>query len=64
MMVGKIFAISISARAPGERRDFTQQELYDELLTADESVLLKLVNNRSTGSDLDRQKLQEKCGLA
>ena len=27
---------------------------------ADESKLLKLVNNRSTGSDLDRQKLQEK----
>ena len=51
--------------APGERRDFYQQELYDELLTlADESRLLKLVNNRSTGSDLDRQKLQEKCGLA
>jgi chromosome partition protein MukE len=47
--------------APGKRRIFTQQELYDELLTlADESRLLKLVNNRSTGSDLDRQKLQEK----
>lgn len=64
MMVGKILLLSLSQPgAPGERRDFTQQELYDELLTlADESVLLKLVNNRSTGSDLDRQKLQEKCG--
>lgn len=42
-------------------RDLTQQELYDELLTtADEAKLLKLVNNRSTGSDVDRQKLQEK----
>ncbi len=45
-------------------RDFTQQELYDELLTtADEAKLLKLVNNRSTGSDVDRQKLQEKYVL-
>lgn len=30
------------------------------LTLADEAKLLKLVNNRSTGSDVDRQKLQEK----
>ncbi len=36
--------------------------MYDELLTlADEArASAKLVNNRSTGSDVDRQKLQEK----
>ncbi|WP_025473589.1 chromosome partition protein MukE, partial [Yersinia pestis] len=40
---------------------FSQQELYEELLSlADESKLLKFVNQRSTGSDLDKQKLQEK----
>lgn len=62
MMVGKILLSLSQPGAPGKRRIFTQQELYDELLTlADESRLLKLVNNRSTGSDLDRQKLQEKC---
>lgn len=41
----------------------SQQELYEELLSlADESKLLKFVNQRSTGSDLDKQKLQEKSG--
>ncbi len=40
---------------------FTQQELYSELLPlADEAKLLKLVNIRSTGSDVARQKVQEK----
>jgi chromosome partition protein MukE len=40
---------------------FTSQELFEELLSlADESKLLKFVNQRSTGSDLDKQKLQEK----
>lgn len=40
---------------------FTAQELFEELLSlADESKLLKFVNQRSTGSDLDKQKLQEK----
>lgn len=40
---------------------FTIQEVYDELLNlADESKLLKAVNQRSSGSDLDKQKLAEK----
>lgn len=40
---------------------FTAQELFEELLSlADESKLLKFVNQRSTGTDLDKQKLQEK----
>lgn len=63
MMVGKILCyLYLSPERLANEGIFTQQELYDELLTlADESKLLKLVNNRSTGSDLDRQKLQEKC---
>ena len=62
MMVGKILCyLYLSPERLANEGIFTQQELYDELLTlADESKLLKLVNNRSTGSDLDRQKLQEK----
>ena len=62
MMVGKILCyLYLSPERLANEGIFTQQELYDELLTlADESRLLKLVNNRSTGSDLDRQKLQEK----
>ncbi|STY63652.1 Chromosome partition protein mukE [Mannheimia haemolytica] len=39
--------------------------MYEELLSlADESKLLKAVNPRSTGSDLDRAKLAEKVGGA
>ncbi|WP_299997403.1 chromosome partition protein MukE [uncultured Cedecea sp.] len=62
MMVGKILCyLYLSPERLANEGIFTQVELYDELLTlADESKLLKLVNNRSTGSDLDRQKLQEK----
>lgn len=65
MMVGKILCyLYLSPERPANEGIFTQQELYDELLTlADEAKLLKLVNNRSTGSDVDRQKLQEKCVL-
>lgn len=62
MMVGKILCyLYLSPERLANEGIFTQQELYDELLSlADESKLLKLVNQRSTGSDLDRQKLQEK----
>lgn len=62
MMVGKILCyLYLSPERLANEGIFTQVELYDELLTlADENKLLKLVNNRSTGSDLDRQKLQEK----
>ncbi len=58
MMVGKILCyLYLSPERLANEGIFTQQELYDELLSlADESKLLKLVNNRSTGSDLDRQK--------
>lgn len=39
--------------------------MYDELLNlADEGKLLKAVNQRSSGSDLDKQKLAEKVRAA
>lgn len=62
MMVGKILCyLYLSPERLAQEGIFTQQDLYEELLgLADESKLLKLVNQRSTGSDLDRQKLQEK----
>ncbi|MEI2265128.1 chromosome partition protein MukE [Erwinia sp. CGal63] len=62
MMVGKVLCwLYLSPERLANEGIFTQQELYDELLAlADEGKLLKLVNQRSTGSDLDRQKLQEK----
>ncbi len=62
MMVGKILCyLYLSPERLAHEGIFTQQELYDELLSlADENKLLKLVNQRSTGSDFDRQKLQEK----
>jgi len=62
MMVGKILCyLYLSPERLANEGIFTQQELYDELLSlADESKLLKLVNQRSTGSDVDRAKLQEK----
>ncbi|TCV98158.1 chromosome partition protein MukE [Biostraticola tofi] len=62
MMVGKILCyLYLSPERLAHEGIFSQQELYDELLTlADENKLLKLVNQRSTGSDLDKQKLQEK----
>ncbi|MFQ7388147.1 MAG: chromosome partition protein MukE [Escherichia sp.] len=54
MMVGKILCyLYLSPERLANEGIFTQQELYDELLTlADEAKLLKLVNNRSTGQTL------------
>ncbi|MFP1722317.1 chromosome partition protein MukE [Lonsdalea quercina] len=62
MMVGKILCyLYLSPERLAHEGIFSQQDLYDELMSlADENKLLKLVNQRSTGSDLDRQKLQEK----
>jgi len=62
MMVGKILCfLYLSPERLAHEGIFSQQELYDELLSlADESKLMKFVNQRSTGSDLDRQKLQDK----
>lgn len=62
MMVGKILCyLYLSPERLTNQGIFTSQELFEELLSlADESKLLKFVNQRSTGSDLDKQKLQEK----
>lgn len=62
MMVGKILCyLYLSPERTAHEGIFSHQELYDELLSpADENKLLKFVNQRSTGSDLDRQKLHEK----
>ncbi|WON78216.1 chromosome partition protein MukE [Serratia sp. UGAL515B_01] len=62
MMVGKILCyLYLSPERLAHEGIFSQQELYEELLSlADENKLLKFVNQRSTGSDLDRQKLHEK----
>ncbi|MFY3757975.1 chromosome partition protein MukE, partial [Escherichia coli] len=59
MMVGKILCyLYLSPERLAHEGIFSHQELYDELLSlADENKLLKFVNQRSTGSDLDRQKL-------
>ena len=62
MMVGKILCyLYLSPERLAQEGIFSGQELYEELIAlADESKLLKYVNQRSTGSDVDRQKLQGK----
>lgn len=62
MMVGKVLCyLYLSPERLAHEGIFTIQDLYEELMTlADENKLLKLVNQRSTGSDLDRQKLNDK----
>lgn len=66
MMVGKVLCyLYLSPERLAQEGIFTVSDLYDELLNlADETKLLKLVNNRSTGSDLDRKKLQEKVNTS
>lgn len=62
MLVGKVLCyLYLSPERLAHEGIFTLQELQEELMAlADESKLLKLVNQRSTGSDLDRQKLYDK----
>lgn len=62
MLVGKVLCyLYLSPERLAHEGIFSIQELYDELLSlADETKLLKLVNQRSTGSDLDHQKLYDK----
>lgn len=65
MMVGKILCyLYLSPERLANEGIFTQQELYDELLSlADESKLLKLVNNRSTGADPQPSEITGKSSL-
>lgn len=62
MLVGKVLCyLYLSPERLANQGIFSTAELYEELLLlADEAKLLKVVNNRSTGSDLDKQKLLEK----
>lgn len=62
MLVGKVLCfLYLSPERLAKEGVFTYQELFEELITlADEKKLLKLINWRATGSDLDKEKLQEK----
>ncbi len=62
MMVGKILCyLYLSPERLANAGIFSQEELYEELLSlSDESKLLRFINQRSTGSDIDRAKLAEK----
>lgn len=66
MLVGKVLCyLYLSPERLAQQGIFSAQEVYDELLNlADESKLLKAVNQRSSGSDLDKQKLAEKVRSA
>jgi chromosome partition protein MukE len=62
MLVGKVLCfLYLSPERLAHEGIFTNQELYDELLSlADEKKLMRLVTHRASGSDLDREKLFEK----
>ena len=62
MLVGKVLCfLYLSPERLAHEGIFTNQELYEELLAlADETKLMRLVTNRATGSDLDKEKLFEK----
>ncbi|MEG9489314.1 chromosome partition protein MukE [Mannheimia indoligenes] len=66
MLVGKVLCyLYLSPERLAQQGIFSYDDVYEELLNlADESKLLKAVNPRSTGSDLDRAKLMEKVGGA
>ncbi|MDG6896334.1 chromosome partition protein MukE [Volucribacter amazonae] len=66
MLVGKVLCyLYLSPERLAQQGIFTSQEVYDELLNlAEENKLLKVVNQRSAGSDLDKQKLAEKVRAA
>ncbi|MDP9501212.1 chromosome partition protein MukE [Bisgaard Taxon 45] len=66
MLVGKVLCyLYLSPERLAQQGIFSTQEVYDELLNlADEGKLLKAVNQRSSGSDLDKQKLAEKVRAA
>lgn len=66
MLVGKVLCyLYLSPERLAQQGIFSQDDVYEELLNlADETKLLKAVNPRSTGSDLDKAKLSEKMGGA
>lgn len=62
MLLGKVLCyLYLSPERLAQQGIFTTQEVFDELLQlCDNEKLLKVINPRSTGSDLDKQKLAEK----
>ncbi len=66
MLVGKVLCyLYLSPERLAQQGIFHYDDVYDELLNlADETKLLKAINPRSTGSDLDKAKLTEKVGGA
>ncbi|MBU2895410.1 chromosome partition protein MukE [Vibrio hepatarius] len=62
MLVGKVLCfLYLSPERLAHEGIFTNQELYEELLAlSDEKKLMKLVTNRASGSDLDKEKLFDK----
>ena len=62
MLVGKVLCfLYLSPERLAHEGIFTNLELFEELMSlADEKKLMKLVTNRATGSDLDREKLFDK----
>ncbi len=66
MLVGKVLCyLYLSPERLAHEGIFTNQELFDELLTlSDEKKLLKLISFRASGSDLDREKLFDKVRTA
>jgi chromosome partition protein MukE len=62
MLVGKVLCfLYLSPERLAHEGIFTHQELYDELLSlTDDKKLMRLVTNRATGSDLDKEKLFDK----
>lgn len=66
MLVGKVLCyLYLSPERLAQQGIFSQADVYEELLNlADTEKLLKAVNPRSTGSDLDKAKLDEKVGGA
>lgn len=66
MLVGKVLcSLYLSPERLAQEGIFSLTDLYEELMTlAKPNQLLKLINTRSTGSDLDKQKLYEKVKTA
>ncbi|QEH08831.1 chromosome partition protein MukE [Histophilus somni] len=66
MLVGKVLCyLYLSPERLAQQGIFTVQEVHDELINlADETKLLKAINLRAGGSDLDKQKLAEKVRSA
>lgn len=62
MVVGKVLCyLYLSPERLAQQGIFTYDEVFDELLNlADKDKLLKCINQRSAGSDLDKLKLAEK----